>query len=1082
MTNDRNAPSSTAGFLFDQWSRYSALARGIRALLPDGGTVLDVGCGEAMMLGEFLPDHEVSYLDPLLEKRHGERVRGGEVLGVPLAEHTVAAGAFDAVVAVDVLEHVPAEQRSAFVGQMVRASRRGVVLAAPFSDVGDARDTDDIVHLAYRAKHGHDYSWLHEHEEFGLPRLDALQERLQGLDLHVQSFGNGHTPWLKDLLALHVVLLDRVEHHGPLREIGNRFAAELLHYDDREPTYRRVVVASRAPLPELRAPTWDAARHAEADRAWHRFFASVAAGIGTHADELAANDADAATPTTPADAHELTFRLSQQAQQLHEANDRIAHLEQQAKAKQRAHDELLRTALFAQGSLQAVQHSLSWRVTAPVRALGRGAAFARAVPLAIARVAAKSRLADRWRWPLKSAFFAVFGPLLKGTEEYEAFQQARRWRRLNRSGTAVGEPASTISPPHATLPDVIVFGVIDWNLRIQRPQHLARELAQKGHRVLYLSPGFDLHHEPGYRTALVSESPEVHQVWLRVDRPVSIYEADLPEPAAAFLAEGLRLLLGDVGLSTNLALVDHPGWADLVRLLPRSVRVYDCMDNHQGFAESGSELPKAEARLLRCCDGVVVTSNRIADEMEPRHASVHMVRNACAPSDFRDARTDAAAAASRRPVIGYFGAIAPWFDAVLLARIADDMPDCDFVLIGDDTANVAERLQRHQNVTFTGEIGYEQLPLHLRGIDVLLIPFVIDELTLATNPVKAYEALAAGKPVVATPMPELIETDVAPFVRIGRDAAELVPALRQALADAHAPELQQRRIAYAEQQTWRHRADALIDAVAAMPKPRAAVVVVSWNDVALTSRCVRSVLDDPLAPELDVIVVDNASTDATPAWLDEIERDARVRVIRNADNRGFGKACNQGLAAGAERDPDFLVILNNDLVVTPGWTRTIHHHLCADPRIGLIGPITNNIGNEARVPTRYQGLDAMQPEQRALTGRAAGRTFEIPVLAFFCVAMPLDVYREVGGLDENFGTGFFEDDDYCQRVRRLDRRIVCAEDVFVHHELSASFAKIDQVERQRLFDQNKAYYESKWGEWQRHTYRPRQDQTDANAS
>ena len=97
----------------------------------------------------------------------------------------------------------------------------------------------------------------------------------------------------------------------------------------------------------------------------------------------------------------------------------------------------------------------------------------------------------------------------------------------------------------------------------------------------------------------------------------------------------------------------------------------------------------------------------------------------------------------------------------------------------------------------------------------------------------------------------------------------------------------------------------------------------------------------------------------------------------------------------------------------------------------------------------------------------------LPVLAFFCVAMPLDVYRSVGGLDENFGTGFFEDDDYCQRVRALDRRLVCAEDVFVHHELSASFDRIDQGERQRLFERNKEYYESKWGPWQRHEYRPR---------
>src|SRR5690606_19633510 len=110
--------------------------------------------------------------------------------------------------------------------------------------------------------------------------------------------------------------------------------------------------------------------------------------------------------------------------------------------------------------------------------------------------------------------------------------------------------------------------------------------------------------------------------------------------------------------------------------------------------------------------------------------------------------------------------------------------------------------------------------------------------------------------------------------------------------------------------------------------------------VALTERCVRSLLDDPLAGELDVIVVDNASSDETPQWLDQIERDARVRVVRNRENLGFAAACNQGLALGAERDPDVLVILNNDIVVTPGWLRTLHNHLRRDPSIGLIGPVT----------------------------------------------------------------------------------------------------------------------------------------------
>ena len=78
----------------------------------------------------------------------------------------------------------------------------------------------------------------------------------------------------------------------------------------------------------------------------------------------------------------------------------------------------------------------------------------------------------------------------------------------------------------------------------------------------------------------------------------------------------------------------------------------------------------------------------------------------------------------------------------------------------------------------------------------------------------------------------------------------------------------------------------------------------------------------------------------------------------------------------------------------------------------------------------------------------------------------------VGPLDEGYGMGFFEDDDYCRRVRETGKRVVCAEDVFVHHELSASFNKIDKKERDELFERSRRYFESKWGEWTPHVYRP----------
>jgi GT2 family glycosyltransferase len=100
-----------------------------------------------------------------------------------------------------------------------------------------------------------------------------------------------------------------------------------------------------------------------------------------------------------------------------------------------------------------------------------------------------------------------------------------------------------------------------------------------------------------------------------------------------------------------------------------------------------------------------------------------------------------------------------------------------------------------------------------------------------------------------------------------------------------------------------------------------------------------------------------------------------------------------------------------------------------------------------------------------------GELYPMRTLAFFCVMLPRAVFERVGPVDENFGRGFFEDDDYCRRIEQQDLTLACADDALVHHRLSASFAKVKNTERQELFERNKAYYESKWGPWQAHQYR-----------
>jgi GT2 family glycosyltransferase len=191
-------------------------------------------------------------------------------------------------------------------------------------------------------------------------------------------------------------------------------------------------------------------------------------------------------------------------------------------------------------------------------------------------------------------------------------------------------------------------------------------------------------------------------------------------------------------------------------------------------------------------------------------------------------------------------------------------------------------------------------------------------------------------------------------------------------------------------------------------------------------------------------------------------------VIANEGNLGFGGAVNQGLAAATG---DFLVILNNDTIVSPGWARGLRRHLENNPTLGIICPITNNIGNEAQVVLQGTTPTEVFASAKHYSLAKAGHTLPLTIAAFFCVMMPRAVYARIGNLDEQFFPGYFEDDDYCLRAKEAGWTIACAEDVFVYHELSASFNKEGAARRLEIFTRNKGLFEAKWGAWTPHVYR-----------
>jgi GT2 family glycosyltransferase len=256
-------------------------------------------------------------------------------------------------------------------------------------------------------------------------------------------------------------------------------------------------------------------------------------------------------------------------------------------------------------------------------------------------------------------------------------------------------------------------------------------------------------------------------------------------------------------------------------------------------------------------------------------------------------------------------------------------------------------------------------------------------------------------------------------------------------------------------------------ALPAVPRPTgrelASIVILCHNQVDYTRGCLESVLQFTRAP-YELILVDNASTDATPALLEELRSrpgPARVEVLRNEANLGFGRGCNQGMAASRGA---FVVLLNNDTLVTPGWLDGLIALSVHDwPRVGMTGPVSNAATPEQTVETAYRDVGQMLAFARDNARRCAGQAVQRDRLSGFCLLVRRDVLDRVGGFDERFGLGFFEDDDLSLRVRKAGYKLLVAHDVFVHHYGSRTVQALG-INAEEQLRTNLGKFVDKWGD------------------
>ena len=386
------------------------------------------------------------------------------------------------------------------------------------------------------------------------------------------------------------------------------------------------------------------------------------------------------------------------------------------------------------------------------------------------------------------------------------------------------------STPSSGQPVIFVYAPA-WDGASQvSKHHMARYWASRGRRVLYVEAPF-------HPFSLATRPGETRRMWSRfLHSPVNVepnlwvqaspvlypYRAGWPLATRRWLLKlnhfmtRLRLpaVCRKLDLNDPMVVVSSALAEPVLDSVKASVTLYHCSDDfalQPSFPDSYADL---ERRVIARSDLVVCTAEALRQAKEGMHPRCYTVTNGAQIDHFARTQSPEVMVASElrelpRPIIGYVGSVFEWLDQPMIGQAAKAHPDWSFVFVGPITTNVSA-LKGLANVHFLGPKPYRDIPTYLKGFDVATVPFIFHDVTMRASPVKFYEYLASGVPVVATRLPDFLAFEHLAGLASTRE--EFVAALEQALQDDEGQ--REARMAEARNHSWDvrfRRIDELVD-------------------------------------------------------------------------------------------------------------------------------------------------------------------------------------------------------------------------------------------------------------------------------
>lgn len=356
---------------------------------------------------------------------------------------------------------------------------------------------------------------------------------------------------------------------------------------------------------------------------------------------------------------------------------------------------------------------------------------------------------------------------------------------------------------------IINLSVIPWNYRFQRPQQIATELSRKL-PVFYVDNEFSLTNNTDQIPFILSSiSSNLYSLKLSSSNNYFIYQKLPDHKDIEIISNSIKNLISTLNISHPIIKIDHPFWTPIAANL-KLPTIYDCLDNQDNFELNSNSIIEEEKTLFKIASKIIVTSQFLYDKAS-KYKSKEDITVISNGTNFEHFTNDINISFENdlskfpQPIYGYFGAIDNWLDTEFIEKLARSISG-SIILIGQNNLN---KKLKSNNIYFLGEKDYQILPQYLKQFDVCLIPFKLNSLTKAVNPVKIFEYFSQGKAVISSTLPELKKySQLLYFYDSETDISKLISKI-----NTEDQTLKQERLLVAQNNTWKSKADTIISII-----------------------------------------------------------------------------------------------------------------------------------------------------------------------------------------------------------------------------------------------------------------------------